>query len=69
MALTVHELRRVFRYNGVKLADPQINMKPDDVRQFYAATYPELTTAIVEGPTTTDREQIWEFRKSVSTKG
>ena len=69
MTLQVTALRRIFRYNGAKLADPQPTLTPDQVRQFYAATFPELATAIVEGPSTTEREQVFEFRRSVGTKG
>ena len=46
----VEALTRVFIYNGVKLPDPGPNLSVEQVRDMYVATYPELATAVVEGP-------------------
>ncbi len=69
MAITITALTRVFKYNGTKLKDPSPEMSPDHVRQFYAKTYPELSTSIIEGPVTDHTAQTFEFRRGVGTKG
>jgi PRTRC genetic system protein C len=54
MSLSVTTLDRVFKFrNGnedVILPDPNPDMQPDEVMDFYSATYTELTTATIHGP-------------------
>lgn len=69
MAIQVNQLTRVFKYNGVSLPDPSPDMKPEEVRDLYSATYAELATAGVEGPETKGNQLIYSFRKAVGTKG
>lgn len=55
MALQVTTLVREFKFKkdkeDVVLTDPNPGMSAEEVRKFYAGTYPELTNALVEGPT------------------
>ena len=55
MALQVTTLQRVFEFKKggqpLKLDDPNPEMSAEDVRKFYSGKYPELTNAIIEGPT------------------
>ena len=69
MALETQELTRAFRYNSVDLADPGSAYTPSQVRDFYAAVYPEITTAAIEGPETADGKMVYTFRRAVGTKG
>jgi PRTRC genetic system protein C len=69
MTIQTQELARSFRYNSVDLPDPGIQYRPEEVRDFYAATYPEITTAAIEGPEEKDGKLVWTFRKAVGTKG
>ena len=69
MALETQELTRAFRYNSVDLADPGAAYTPSQVRDFYAAVYPEITTAAIEGPETADGKMVYTFRRAVGTKG
>lgn len=69
MALETQQLTRAFRYNSVDLADPGVAYTPSQVRDFYAAVYPEITTAAIEGPETADGKMVYEFRRAVGTKG
>lgn len=59
---------RKFMFNGERLADPDPTMKPDDVKNHYAAQHPELTNATFtfskEGPM-----DVYTFAKKVGTKG
>lgn len=63
-------IKRTFMYAGAKLADIDINLTPDQVRQQYAASlYPELNNAVVGGSTFNDTEEIITFERSVGVKG
>ena len=50
MPLTITKMTRLFQFNGIRLPDPNPNMPVDDVKALYAAQYPELATAVVNGP-------------------
>lgn len=60
---------RVFNYNGAALPDPKPGATPEQVRDLYSATYPELTTAEVEGLETVNGQLHYKFIRSVGTKG
>ena len=62
-------LKRVFKYNGRSLPDPDPAMKPDEVRTFYAHTYPELQSGVVDGPEENGARLEYELRRAVGTKG
>jgi len=71
--LLVNELERKFLFteNGqeIKLADPATELQPEDVRDFYSAIYPILTTAKIEGPVIREDEVQYVFRTKMGTKG
>ncbi len=69
MALNVTGMKRVFKYGNRTLEDPSKNMTPDEVMQFYSATYPELTTSNVHGPKMEGDKAVYEFKTTVGTKG
>lgn len=69
MALSVTGLTRKFKHGNITLTDPNPAMTPDWVIGFYANTYPELTTATIDGPEIKDREAVYEFKTTVGTKG
>jgi PRTRC genetic system protein C len=67
--MQIDNLQREFSYNGAKLADPAPSFTPNQVREFYAQTYPELTNAEVEGPVVKSNRNVYTFRRAVGTKG
>ena len=73
MALDIKGVIRTFKckVNGKEqvLEDPNPSFSPDEVMLFYANTYPELTTATVNGPVMTDNGASYEFKTTVGTKG
>lgn len=73
MTIAVAVMERIFRYNGVKLADPGGGMTPEQVATFYAASgaYPQLTNATVidEGVNADGTQHTYSFQKLVGTKG
>ena len=69
MALIASAAVRAFTFNGVELPDPGSTMSTDDVRDLYSATYPELTTATIEGPEVRGDRLVYTFRRAAGTKG
>ena len=69
MAIQVEEAVREFHYNGTSLGDPGKGMSVQQVRDLDSATFPELTSAVVEGPTRKGNRLIYEFRRAAGTKG
>lgn len=69
MALETQQLSRAFRYNSVDLIDPGAQYTPEQVRDFYAPTYPEILNAAIEGPEEKDGKLVYTFRRAVGTKG
>jgi PRTRC genetic system protein C len=47
--MNVEKLVREFSYNGIRLPDPNVNLSVEEVRNLHAGTYPEITTAAIEG--------------------
>ncbi|MBV8834233.1 MAG: PRTRC system protein C [Acidobacteriaceae bacterium] len=45
MPIQTRALPRTFSYMGLQLADPDPALTPEQVRDAYAAQYPEITTA------------------------
>ena len=69
MAIQAEALKRRFKYSGMELPDPGSSMTAAQVRDLYSATYPELTSAAVDGPKLTDGVATYEFLKAVHDKG
>lgn len=70
MTVNVENMKRVFKYNNMKLEDPDIKKSPEEVKEFYATTlYPELTQSVVDGPEYNGSTILYSFAKSVGTKG
>ena len=44
-------------------------MTPDAVMHFYSHSYPELTTATVQGPEIRDDRSVYTFKTTLGTKG
>lgn len=53
----------------IELADPDSNWSVEAVMQFYAATYPLLTTAKVSGPVIENDAVQYRFESVMGTKG
>lgn len=59
----------VYRILTMELADPDSNMSPSEVMDFYSMTYPELTTATVHGPEWENDRTVYRFKTTIGTKG
>lgn len=62
-------MARKFTYNGMDLPDPDPDMKVDQVKELYTATYPELNNASTTGPEEVDGDQVYKFSRAVGAKG
>jgi PRTRC genetic system protein C len=60
---------RTFSYNGLQLPDPDSRLTPEQVRDFYASAYPEITTASIEGPEASDGALKYRITRALGTKG
>ena len=62
MALEIKGMKRVFKMKKnsqeIVLDDPNVNMSPAEVMDFYSMNYPELTTATVHGPEIEDDRAV-----------
>jgi PRTRC genetic system protein C len=67
--MTIHKMTRSFRYSGLTLPDPASDLDVESVRSFYAASYPEITTAALTGPEAVDGTLVYTFTKAIGTKG
>jgi PRTRC genetic system protein C len=71
--LLVNNLQRVFIFKlkgeEVTLADPDPEMQPEEVMNFYSTLYPVLTTAKVVGPKIEEDQVQFRFVSSIGTKG
>lgn len=69
MALSINNLKRVFKLKGKTLPDPNPTFTPDEVMAFYSNQHPELVTSNVFGPTIEGDAAVYEFKTTVGTKG
>ncbi len=68
--MTVAALEREFRYNGgLRLPDPNPSLTVGEVINLYAATYPEITTAVIEGPEVMGNKLVYRLIRAIGTKG
>jgi PRTRC genetic system protein C len=69
MPIQTRALQRSFNYMGLELADPDPALTPEQVRDAYAAQYPEITTAVIEGPDASSDKLVYKFTRAIGTKG
>jgi PRTRC genetic system protein C len=67
--MQLEPMHREFSYSGLRLADPDNRLTPEQVRDFYSSSYPEITTASIEGPEVVDGVLKFKFTRVLGTKG
>jgi PRTRC genetic system protein C len=67
--MTIETMAREFRYDGLRLPDPNAKLSVDEVRTAFSATYPEIATAAVTGPEAVGNKLVYHFTKAIGTKG
>ena len=51
------------------MPDPDPSLGIEAVISIFASTYPEITTAAVNGPEVVDGKQVYTLQKAIGTKG
>jgi PRTRC genetic system protein C len=69
MAITVTKMSRIFQFQGIRLPDPNPDMNVEEVKALYAAQYPELATAVVNGPEAAGDKMRYTFERAIGSKG
>lgn len=69
MALTVSKMTSDFQFHSIRLPDPNPAMSVDEVKALYAAQYPELATAVVNGPEAVGDKLRYTFERAIGSKG
>ena len=69
MALTVTKMSRIFQFQRIRLPDPNPEMSVEEVKALYAAQYPELATAVANGPESTGDKMRYTFERAIGSKG
>jgi PRTRC genetic system protein C len=69
MPLTITKMTRLFTFNGIRLPDPNPSMSVDEVKALYSAQYPELATAVVNGPEAVGDKMRYTFERAIGSKG
>jgi len=67
--MTIETMAREFRYDSVRLPDPNSKLSIEEVRTAFSATYPEIATAVVTGPEAIGNKLVYHFVKAIGTKG
>lgn len=67
--MTITPATREFTYSGIKLPDPNLKLSPEEVKAVYAAQYPELATAAINGPEAVGDKLRYEFVRAIGSKG
>ena len=67
--MKVTAAKRVFFYGSVKLPDPGAHLSPEQVKQSFAARWPEIVNYTIHGPTPHKNELHYKFITAVQTKG
>ena len=67
--MTIETMAREFRYDGVRLPDPNPKLSTEEVRTAFSATYPEIVTAALTGPEAVGNKLVYHFAKAIGTKG
>ena len=69
MYMETKQLKRVFKYDKMELADPNPSLSTQDVLSFYSNEYPELCNATIAGPGIENDTLTFTFSTKVGTKG
>ena len=67
--MTIETMAREFRYDSVRLPDPDSRLSIEEVRTAFSATYPEIATAVVTGPEAIGNKLVYHYAKAIGVKG
>ena len=67
--MTIEPMVREFRYDEIRLPDPNPRLSVDEVRTAFSATYPEIATAAISGPEAVGDTMKYTFERAIGSKG
>jgi PRTRC genetic system protein C len=67
--MTIETMNREFRYDQLRLPDPNPRLSVDEVRTAFSATYPEIATATLTGPEAVGNKLVYHFTKAIEIRG
>jgi PRTRC genetic system protein C len=67
--MTIAAMEREFRYDNLRLPDPNSKLSVEEVRAAFSATYPEIATASKTGPEAVGNKLVYYFTRAIGTKG
>ena len=67
--MTIETMEREFRYDSLRLPDPNKRLSIDEVRTAFSATYPEIAMASVTGPEAVGNKLVYYFTKAIEIRG
>ena len=67
--MTIETMEREFRYDNLRLPDPNKRLSIDEVRAAFSTTYPEIATASVTGPEAVGNKLVYYFTKAIEIRG
>jgi PRTRC genetic system protein C len=67
--MTIETMTREFRYDNLRLPDPNKKLSIEEVRTAFSATYPEIATASVTGPEAVGNKLVYYFTKAIEIRG
>jgi PRTRC genetic system protein C len=67
--MTIETMNREFRYDQLRLPDPNPRLTVDEVRTAFSATYPEIATATLTGPEAVGNKLVYHFTKAIEIRG
>lgn len=62
-------MKRFFEYSGMMLEDLGTDKSPEEIKDMYAAHYPELVNADIKGPERNGEIEKWTFKARLAPKG
>lgn len=71
MAMQIVAATRIFKYRDITLPDPGNDLSPEEVMDFYATQYPDLTNGSVQGgEVDAEKDEVtYELAVNVGSKG
>lgn len=67
--MEILEAKRIIKFDGTFLPDPDPSMPLKGVLEFYSNRFPEITTGSVKDSMDDDGNVIYEIEKSFKSKG
>lgn len=69
MTIEIKEMPRKVMYNDMEMRDPGPDFSIEEIKEMYTAEYPELGTALIDGPVQHEDHMAYTFVLNTGSKG